>query len=121
MKSYSLLFCLLSFSIYIYSASADLKTKFRKDVLSQSVKSLEEKSKAAIALGSYSLEYDEAFQALIEEGVDFCEVVCDGATHYHEKKIDIDAMRIALVRLKKRRLTQTSKEYVQQVRSLFKF
>ena len=50
---------------------------------------------------------------MMEEIVDFSEIVCDGATHFHEEKVSPQDMMLALKELKSRPLTPTSALVVQ--------
>ena len=124
MKRTSLLLCLLSFVASIYSSSIFEKDKFREDVIAKSARSL--KCNRAVFLLAKQIKsagsplYEKTFQAFIEETVDFCEIVCDGATKYHKTKVGIHDMQIGLAKLRMRSPSPISRKYVEEVSSYFK-
>lgn len=115
MKNYFLLFYLVPFSIFIHSASMNSKKEFRKHVLSDSLiffrKKCDQFNQAKSHFGSP--DYQKKLYDVVEEIVDFSEIVCDGATHFHEEKVSPQDMMFALEKLKNRSLTPISKPLVQ--------
>ena len=120
-KKLLLLLCIVFFPIVMYSASIDSKKKFRKEVLCGTLLMFKEKCNQYKKLKDScgSPEYQRKMQDILEEIVDFSEIVCDGATHYHEEKITPQDMILQLQELKSRPDSPISrslvKDFLQEV------